>query len=433
MNLLGTLFHTNRPIPDKYRENFSHLFLDVVWWGILNGSIISFLAIYAVRLGATTAQIGWLNAVPAIISLIFALPVGQWFSQRQVGKKIFWFSVLNRFFYLFFVLIPLALTNRAQITFIILATLVMTIPMTFFTVGFNSLFADAVPMEWRGYVVAVRNAAISITGVITSLVCGQILNRMPFPLGYQVVFLLGFLGAAMSSYHLWFIRAVLEKKQDNREIVGQTPVEVELKPIQDMGSGVVKTGWQRWLGGVRLDVLKTPFGGTLGLLFVFHLAQFLGIPIFPLYQVNQVHFSDQVISLGMGVFNFVVFFGSTQLTRLFGRFNNKILTGWGVVLMATYPALMAFSRDLPSLVFTSFVGGIAWSIVGGTLYNFIMERIPVDDRPAHLGWYHLALNAAILLGSMGGPLIANQVGLPGAMLICGAVRLIAGLAILQWG
>jgi MFS family permease len=149
--------------------------------------------------------------------------------------------------------------------------------------------------------------------------------------------------------------------------------------------------------------------------------------------VNQVHFSDQAISVGVGVFNFMVFFGSTQLTRLFGRFTNKVLTGCGVVLMGTYPALMAFSRDIPSLVFTSIVGGIAWSVVGGTLYNFIMERIPVGDRPAHLGWYHLALNAAVLLGSLGGPLIANQVGLPGAMLICGVARLIAGLAILQWG
>jgi MFS family permease len=430
MNLLGTIFHSPRPIPEQYRENFSHLFLDVIWWGVLSGSTMSFIAIYAVRLGANPGQIGWLNAVPAVISLMFALPVGQWFSQRQAGKKIFWSSVFNRLFYLPLIFMPWLLVNKDQIWFIILSTLVMSIPMTFFTVGFNSLFADAVPADWRGYVVAVRNAAISITAVITSLICGQILNRIQFPLGYQIVFFIGFIGAAASSYHLWFVHShthqVLNAPMNNNSLVinGENKVD---------GLKYNGTYWQRWLRGLRLDVLKGPFRKIFFLLFFFHLAQYMGIPIFPLYQVNQVHFSDQTISLGVGFFNFIVFVGSTQLPRLFSRFNNRHLMGGGVLLMATYPALMSISRDLPSLIATSLVGGIAWSIVGGVLYNFIMDWIPEDDRPAYLGWYHLALNAAILGGSLSGPLLANWFGLPGAMLICSVARLAVGVAILRWG
>lgn len=407
--------------------------MDVIWWGILSGSTLSFIAVYAVRLGADPGQIGWLNAVPAVVSLLFALPVGQWLGPRQVGKKIFWASVINRIFYIFFIFLPWILTNQPQIWFIILATLVMSIPMTFFTVGFNALFADAIPSEWRGYVVAVRNAALSITTVVTSLISGQILNRVPFPLGYQIVFAIGFLGAAMSSYHLWFVRS-------------RAPDILPGRPGPDAAQGGSaafpgghstgvprKPWWQSLFGPLRIDILKGSFGKILLLLFFFHLAQFLGIPIFPLYQVNQVHFSDQVISLGVGIFNFVVFLGSTQLPRLFGKFNNKRLIGGGVLLMATYPALMSISRDLPLFALTSIVGGIAWSIVGGTLYNFILDWIPDHDRPAHLSWYHLALNAAILAGSLSGPLIANAIGLPDAMLVCAGTRLLAGLAILRWG
>lgn len=433
MNLLGLFFHSSRPIPDEQRANFTHLFMDVIWWGILSGSTLSFIAVYAVRLGADPGQIGWLNAVPAIVSLLFALPVGQWLGQRQIGKKIFWSSAINRIFYLFFIFLPWILTNQPQIWFIILATLVMSIPMTFFTVGFNSLFADSVPADWRGYVVAVRNAALSITTVVTSLISGQILNRLPFPIGYQIVFGIGFLGAAVSSYHLWFVRSKAVESLTDQPKVMREPEKFAVGSGNHSAVSTPKRGWRLLFGPLRIDILKGSFGKILLLLFFFHLSQYLGIPIFPLYQVNQVHFSDQVISLGVGIFNFVVFLGSTQLPRLFGKFNNKLLTGAGVLLMATYPALMSISRDLPLFAFTSIIGGIAWSVVGGTLYNFILDWIPGSDRPAYLSWYHLALNAAILVGSLSGPLIANSIGLPDAMLVCAGARLLAGLAILRWG
>ena len=65
-------------LPAEHRGNFIHLYLDIAWFGLLNGSAISFAAIYATRLGANSLQIGLLSASPAIISLIFTLPAGQW-------------------------------------------------------------------------------------------------------------------------------------------------------------------------------------------------------------------------------------------------------------------------------------------------------------------------------------------------------------------
>ena len=40
-------------IPSEYRSNFTHLYMDIGWFGILSGSSINFLSIYATRLGAT--------------------------------------------------------------------------------------------------------------------------------------------------------------------------------------------------------------------------------------------------------------------------------------------------------------------------------------------------------------------------------------------
>ena len=67
-----------RPVPEAYRRNFNHLILDIAWFGVLNGSAVAFVAVYATRLGASAFQLGLLNAMPAVVNLLFALPAGRW-------------------------------------------------------------------------------------------------------------------------------------------------------------------------------------------------------------------------------------------------------------------------------------------------------------------------------------------------------------------
>ena len=63
------LFRPAQPIPEAYRSIFSHLFLDIAWYGILSGSAVAFIAVYATRQGATDQQIGLLSAAPALVNL----------------------------------------------------------------------------------------------------------------------------------------------------------------------------------------------------------------------------------------------------------------------------------------------------------------------------------------------------------------------------
>ena len=82
--------------------------------------------------------------------------------------------------------------------------------------GLNALFADAVPAEWRGHVTGVRNAVLSVAFMVASLVSGAILERLPFLTGYQIVFTIGFVGAAISSFHLAFVRPLSDGRQQRR-------------------------------------------------------------------------------------------------------------------------------------------------------------------------------------------------------------------------
>lgn len=426
-------------VPAIHRSNFRHLYLDTAWFGVLSGSAVSFLSVYLVRIGADSFQVGLVSAAPAIMAILFALPSGAYLKGRPIDKSVFWSSAIFRFFYLLWVPVPWLFDPSMQLIAYIVLIFAMSIPGTILAVGFNGLFAAAVPAEWRGYVAGVRNAVLSISFIVTSLACGAILEAAPFPLGYQIVFGIGFVGAALSSLHLGLVRVAHEP-------------QVQIRHPRSLGD-LARPGWMRGIGdaliagvGLRfllerrnpfrlpnLTVWRGPFAAVLLVLFVFHLTQFLAVPLFPIYWVEKMQFTDREISIAHAVFYLAVFLGSLQLGRATQRWGNYRLFVVGTLMMAGYPALTAIMHNFEMLLLTSFYGGITWSLAGGALANYLLERVPDDERPAHLAWYNLTFNVAVLLGSLTGPLLSEGIGLVPALLLIAVLRVGSSLAIKQWG
>lgn len=414
-------FFNNPAIPQEYRQNFIHLYFDIAWFGILTGSAINFLNVYAARLGASGFQIGLLAAMPAVVSLFLSIPYGNWLQKRPVGKAVFWTAVFSRLGYFLWIPLPWLFGNQGQIWALAIITLAMGIPMCGLGVGFSALFASAVPAEWRASVVGIRNVIQSLTFIIASLGAGFVLDHLRFPLGYQVVFAIGFISAAMSTYHLFFIKPHAESF---------TATVPDLNNVPESEINKSRPGLQTIL---RLDVWRKPYRKILLLLFGFHLSQFIPFPIFVLFTVNDLHLTDANLGLGTAFFYLTVLLGSTQLSRLEHKIGHHQLTGWGVVGMSIYPIAMALSHNAMHYYLLSIVGGFAWALVGGAYGNYLLERIPEYDRPAHLAWYNIILNAAVLLGSLAGPFLAGYIGIGVALIVFGIMRLLAGFAILKWG
>jgi MFS family permease len=420
--MLNRLFH-QAAIPGEYHSNFMHLYLDIAWFGVLSGSTINFLNIYATRVGASGFQIGLIGAMAAVVNLFLAIPAGRWLEKQSLDRAIFRTSVYYRVGYLAFIFLPWLFDEAGQIAAIIGITFLMAIPITPLGVGFNALFAEAVPVEYRAHVAGTRNVMLAITFMVTSLISGYILEGIAFPMGYQIVFAIGFLGAAMSSYHLYFIKPLGGREKSSLPLRGQ-PVPAPTSQAES----------PRGLSSVlRLDIWRTPYRIILLCLFGFHLAQFLAIPVFPIFNVRVLNLTDDQIGVGTALFYLTVFLGSTQLRNVVHRIGNKRVTGGGAILMALYPIAIAFSRNVFHFYLASILGGFTWSLVGGSYANYMLEHIPAHDRPTHLAWYNIMLNVAILVSSLAGPSIADQIGLFNALVLFGILRFVAGIAILKWG
>jgi MFS family permease len=439
MGLIATFFRPAQPIPEDCRSTFKHLYGDIAWFGLLNGSTLAFTAIYAARLGASIHMLGLLSAAPAIVSLVFALPAGKWIEKNAHGAPIFWAAVVGRLFYLVFVPIAWMTNQPLQVWVILIITFVMNVPITGLNIGFNVMFGDVVPMEWRAYVAGLRNSLLALTTVVTTLVCGEILVRVKFVPAYQVVFLIGFIGAVMSTYHLWYLRT--KSHRDDPAPLAVDPIDPDaevqlvstsvetLRPTS--APGFFRRMWQSL--PFRADLIRGTFGKILGLLFFFHLAQYLAIPLFSIYTVDVLHFSDQVISFGTAMFNVSLFFGSSQLARLTYRIGNRKLLGYGIVVLSAFPALIALSRYPSIYIFSNLLSGLGWAMFSGAIFNYLLEMAPEHDRPAHMAWYNLAFNGAMLIGSLCGPLIAGWTSIVVALFAFAVLRLLSGLAILKWG
>jgi MFS family permease len=244
---------------------------------------------------------------------------------------------------------------------------------------------------------------------------------MRFPAGYQVVFGIGFLAAAMSTFHLFFVRPRKETGTEPLLDPETVPALQTKKPTID------------WRSTLRLDIWRTSFRKILLVFLGFHLAQYLALPLFTVYTVNVMHLSDVNLGTGTALFYVTCLLGSTQLSRLETRIGHHKLTGWGVIGMSFYPLAMGFSHSALQYYLLSVVGGFAWALVAGAYANYLLENIPVFDRPSHLAWYNIVLNTAVLLGSLAGPLLAGVIGISVSLIAFGILRLLAGVAILKWG
>ena len=428
--MLTRLFRQSS-IPREYRANFLHLYLDIGWFGILSGSAINFLAIYAARLGASALQIGMIGAASAVVNLLIAIPAGRWVEKRNTGLAVFWSSVFYRLGYALWIPLPWLFNAQGQIWALIVLTFLMAVPLTPLGVGFNALFAEAVPTDYRAHVAGVRNVVLSVAYIVSSLVSGAILESVAFPTGYQIVFGIGFFGAAMSTVHLFYVRPL---KQDRAPLRPDPSTSLRTSPEPDPAQGSESArGLCAKPSALRLDILRGPFRKTLAVLLFFHLSHYIVTPIYPLYNVNVLHLNDDHIGIGTALFYLTVLVSSARLNQAVGRMGHRRVTGWGMIGMALYPFILGLSHQVWQFYLVSLIGGFTWGMAGGAYANYLLERIPDHDRPAHLAWYTMALNAAILVSSFLGPFFADSLGLVAALMLFALMRVLAGLTVLRWG
>jgi MFS family permease len=418
---------TSQPLTAEMRTNFRNLYADVFFYGVLSGSAMAFLSIYAARLGASTFQISLLTAGPAVANLLISMPAGQWMQNKPLVGVAFWSSIGQRIGYAIFALLPFLFAAPGQVWILALISMIMAVPGTVLAISFNAVLADVIPPEWRGRVVGRRNAILALSIIATSLVCGQLLDQIQPYYNYQIIFALGAAGGLLSSLYVSRLR-----------IPSQEPVRV-WSLINDYDSLRTSAGLRfltrkRVKSLLRMDLLRSPFGKFMLACCIFYTFQYTSIPIYPLFIVNVLTLGDGQIGIGNSLFYLAMMATSISLNAISSRFSHRGVLILGALLFGTYPLIIALAHDATLFYVASTMGGIAWALWSGGLLNRLFERSPENDRPAAMALHNLVMNLGILVGSLFGPTLAASVGnLREVLLISAGLRVVAGFFFLFWG
>lgn len=417
-------------------SNIRHLNGDMAWFGLLSGTTIAFLSVYATILGATSFQLSLIIAGPAAIQFLLSLPFGRWMRGRPLVKVTLLSSLWNRAGYLLLLPLPWLLREGQQVWTLILLTLLMAAPGTLLAIGFNALYAEVVPISQRATVVGQRNAILALAMLASSILSGLLLDHFLFPLNYALVFGAGAVGAVMSSYHLSRIRIIPSEGISPRKGI----------PIQDPG----RPGFPRALDAMRqpialrlllrqkvsslfrMDLLRGHYGRFLLAYWVFYIFLYTPSSLFPLAWVQQLNLSGSSISIGNALVYITMLLMSLVVRRVGAQVGNKRLLLLGTLMFGAYPLLTGLARGPWLYWAASLTGGITWALVNSGSINHLMDKVPEDDRPAHMALHNEVLNLGILVGALLGPLLESCFGLQSALFISAGLRLLTVFVLAIW-
>jgi len=386
-------------------QNAWNLYLDITWWGVLSGITSTFVSVFAIRLGASNTLVGLLVSLPALINIFWLIPAARIIErQRHRLPIIVLTGFLQRLGYLLIALMPFVLHAHRPEALVALVALI-TFPTAMASVAFTSLLADVVPIDKRAQVVSIRNVLVSIVSTVTVLISGKLLDLLPFPLGYQLLFGMGFATSLVSLYHVSHIQVVdvpvTEQRAQRKE-----PAFSHLRHL------------------VEQVMSQRDFVRFSASAFIFHWGLYLPTALYAIYRVRNLGASDTWIGLLSMAQNAVTILTYFYWGKVAGRKGNRLvllISSFGLML---FPVLTGLSPRVEFLLLPSVIAGIFGAGFNLSFFNTLLEVCPQEHRPSFLAINTTLINVAAFLAPLLGTSLAGLLDIRIAFFVAGAVRLL---------
>ncbi|PWH20067.1 MAG: MFS transporter [Anaerolineae bacterium] len=388
-------------LPLIQRRNFLRVQIDAIGVGLASAAA-PFLPIFLTRLGATSQEVSYLTSMPALTGLLLGIAIGQLLQkQRNIVR---WFSAAR-----FLVLLAYAVTallievvpSAWLIRAILLLWALVTLPQTVVAVSFNVVMNGVAGPQHRYDLMSRRWSILGITMAITTAVAGQLLEHLPFPLNYQIVFSLLSLGSLIS-------------------FAFSSKIELPPQPISNASrTNSVFTRLSHLLGQIWRE---KPFVRFVSIRFIFLIGTTLAAPLFPLYYVREVKASDAWI----GIFNtaqtavlLVGYFAWTMISRARGSRFTLLVTTFGVSL---YPILVAHTHQVQVIALIAGVAGFFQAGIDLVFFDELMKTIPDGQSAIFVAVAQTLTHLSSFIAPIASAWLSDLYSLPIALTLSGIIR-----------
>ena len=181
-------------------RNILYFTVDTAIQGVLMGGISTYLSVFVVRLGASSLLVSLLTSLPAVLMALLSIPAGLWVERQpdpiRLTNRV---RLVHRGSFLLIALLPFVFQRHLAEAVVVVWTL-NSVPATVINLSWMAVVAEIIPPQRRPGVNGVRWALLSVVTAVAVAAFGYLLERMDFPINYQIVFAVSFLGGLGSIY-----------------------------------------------------------------------------------------------------------------------------------------------------------------------------------------------------------------------------------------
>lgn len=363
-------------------------------YAVMSGSGETYFSAFAVFLKATTAQIGFLASVPALLAS-FAQLLSAWLGHIFANRKaiILVGASLQALVWLPMALL-LWLPSDYQVEIFICCVILYYAFGNLAAPQWSSLMGDLVTEKKRGRFFARRTRISSMTSFVALVAAGLVLHYFDSYLatksGYLILFSVAFFSRLVSVYHLL-------QMYDPPGHVAAIEVPVE------------KPTWKQ--------LIKSRFAGFSVFFALIQFSVAIGSPFFSIYLLRDLHYSYVEFMTLSAATVFMQFLTLNRWGRISDIFGNRIILTLCGSLIPLIPLFWLFSTNFYYLLIIQAFGGAIWAGFTLSASNFLYDLTPKNKRATYMA----AHNVLASIGVFAGALLGGYLGtvLPSSYVVFG--------------
>jgi len=393
--------------PAAIRHNLKWFWFDGVLSSASENIIITYLALYVLALGASSAQIGWLSSLSSLSATIMLIPGALLVERIGRRKQIILLSggVAARLVILLLVVTPWCFAGAGVVSIAIAFAVLRDGLNNLSLPAWVSLTADIVPLSWRGRYFGLRNIYMSIAGMASILVVGEIITRSDKPLGYQVALALAFGVGMLSTYSYAHLREIRQPS------ISRSAKQSAVSPL-----GILRA---LWASPVLLAVSLTSA--------LWNFSLNIAGPFFNVYMVQHLFATPTMV----GFLSIVSSLSGLPAQRILGPLADR----WGPrrIMMVTgfiipvLPFSWLFINAPWQIIPVNLLGGFIWGGYSLAVFNLLLELTPQELRARTTALYQVIVSVSLAAGAALGGVLVTQSGFKAVFLASAIGRFIAAV------
>ena len=358
-------------------RSLKHSVRDGAAYSVMTGCGETYFSAFAIFLKASTAQIGFLASVPALLAS-FAQLLSAWLGHRYGKRKaiILLGASLQALIWL-----PMALllwsTSSYKVELFISCVILYHTFGNLVAPQWSSLMGELVKEKKRGRFFARRTRISSMTSFVSLIAAGMVLeyfsNEDATSTGFLILFSIAAISRIISIYHL-------AQMYDPPGHVAAMEVPVE------------SVTWRQ--------IRQSKFVGFSAFFALIQFSVAIGSPFFSVYLLRDLNYNYiefMLMSASTILFQFITLYRWGRISDIFG--NRIILTLCGS-LIPLLPFLWLLSSNFYYLLVVQAFGGFIWAGFSLSASNFLYDLIPQNKRATYMATHNVLAGVGIFFGAL---------------------------------